>query len=798
MRLTLRTLLAYLDNVLEPADAEELRKRIEESEFAAGLVSRIRNVIGKARMNAPKVDAKGLAEDANNVADYLDSTLTPERVGDFERYCLEGDVHLAEVAACHHVLTLVLGKPAEVSPALRQRIYDLPTTPQPTVAPISAEERLASSATVSTASDATSDGQVAASSGATVANGEISSVSAKSGSALSDNGVAAKAVPASAAAVSPAIPAAEVPDYLRASGPRRSVWPVVIVALAALVLLAVGLRAMGPFDSTHPLLGGGTPVAEVPENPTEVPASGDPATDPAGDPADGNMTEGPTGEGDPAGEVPPVELPQNPENPAVVEVDPMPGDPGVGTPAANAGQGDTIPAIPGAPPVGAPGNPANPGDPAEMPVESVDPVVVIGPDGLPLSNNPLIEQPTEPAAPPVATDGDQGRFLSDTQLLARQDRETGLWYRVRPRAVLRVEDRLVALPTYRPQVALASGVQLTFAGEGSALLLAPKAPGESRVAIQYGRFLAVTNGAMGAKFDIVTATTQGVLTLSDADATASIEVRPYLPPGTDPEVGPVFMVVDIFAGSGRVVWQAEGGKPVEIAPHFVLSDIGTGESQMGGPFETPAWVDAASMTELDRLNATQLESLLPADKPLDVSLKELAQHRRTEVQSLAGRSLASLNSFESVLQMLGDERHHSFWAVEVESLRQALARSKDSSILLRQAIEAADPANAAEIDRLLWGFSREQLASGDAARMVKSLESDSMVVRVITLDNLRTITGAMHLYMPQKKADGNKLAIQKWKERLESGAIDYRVPPTALYPYQPLKGAAGKPAPAVP
>ncbi|TWT98516.1 hypothetical protein [Stieleria varia] len=128
MRLTLRTLLAYLDNTLDAEHAESIRVKLTESGFATQLVQRIRASLANAQLSAPPPDSVNPISEANLMSEYLDSTLSPEQIAEIERACLESEPHLAEAASCHQILTMALGQPAEVSDDLRSRIYEIGTT----------------------------------------------------------------------------------------------------------------------------------------------------------------------------------------------------------------------------------------------------------------------------------------------------------------------------------------------------------------------------------------------------------------------------------------------------------------------------------------------------------------------------------------------------------------------------------------------------------------------------------------------------------------------------------------------
>jgi len=97
MRLTLRTLLAWMDGLLAPEEARELATKVESSVAARHLAERIRAAV--ARGPLPEVES-----DPNTVAEYLDNCLATDELVPFERACLESDAQLAEVAACHELL----------------------------------------------------------------------------------------------------------------------------------------------------------------------------------------------------------------------------------------------------------------------------------------------------------------------------------------------------------------------------------------------------------------------------------------------------------------------------------------------------------------------------------------------------------------------------------------------------------------------------------------------------------------------------------------------------------------------
>ena len=123
MRLTLRTLLAWLDDTLPPTQVREIGRQVSESTYAQEVVERIHRVTRQRRLMVPgKSGPEG--SDPNIVAGYVDNDLDAEQVGEYEKKCLSSDVNLAEVSCVHQILSL-LGQKVHVPAEAKARMYQL-------------------------------------------------------------------------------------------------------------------------------------------------------------------------------------------------------------------------------------------------------------------------------------------------------------------------------------------------------------------------------------------------------------------------------------------------------------------------------------------------------------------------------------------------------------------------------------------------------------------------------------------------------------------------------------------------
>lgn len=744
MRLTLRTLLAYLDDILEPADAQELGQKIEESEFASGLVHRIRSVTRKLRLGAPKLTGKGMGLDANTVAEYLDNTLPQDRVPDFEKVCLESDVQLAEVASCHQILTLVLGEPADVDPAMQDRLRALSLS-----------------------------GEVASS----YAQNPEEEIGEPAAPPIS---VSRPAAPTARADTSLA-PAKPLPNE---TGIR--LLPIAATLAVAFLLALVALVAMGPLDKNHPIVGGLFEDKAVASQDDATPPSdalrkNTPKSDPSSD-----VDTGPDQQSGPPTGLPPADGTPTTEqatDPRADSTDLVP--PRTGLPALPNTLDSTTPPDRNDDPAGPDEDRATPPiDPtpgSELPSEPGRPDVMPTPDSD-VGGDTVPDEPKETDVPPAEeVTEDLGRYTSDQQVAARLDPETGSWLRLPGLTTLAAGDRILALPTYRPQFLIAPGLQVVLVGPAEVMLQGPNEAGVAGLDIKYGRAIVVTDGKSGTNLNLQIGKRLSQVTFVNTDSMMAVDVQRYLPPGSDPEVDEAYLMTKVYAVNAQLKWQDQGSPDSALVDPGQLAALVDVEPMVTGAAPSrPDWLDSRSMTLIDRDASKQLEPRLSLGRALTVSLQEQVANRLVEVRTLAIRSLGQLGDFDSFLDALNDSELRSYWHVLFDGLRDGMRLNPDSATDVRVAVERLRGDDGQILYRLLRGYSPAQLNEGGARELVEALESPSMDIRVMAYENLRRITQKTHLFRPDREPRQQKSAVLNWRKSLQNGTIQYKDPPPAL------------------
>ncbi len=726
MRLTLRTLLAWMDGVLAEPQRDEIGSKVAASPVAGKLADRVADVVSRPGLAAPRPDGRGLAEDPNTAAEFLDNVLPAEQLEAFERICIESDIHLAEVADCHTLLAELARTPEgspPLEPGLRAKLL-ASVARQASTPPASHEESVALVKAVKEA----------------VAREQKPAVVGKP---------AASRGPQTKASIAAWLSAGVAVLLLVAAATLlvRSLWP-------AKQPREVAAARSG--EEPRPAADDRRPAEPAPAEP--APAKPVPAEPIPAEPAEPAPQEPPA----PATQVP---APPVPKPPAAEPAPPVPPPPLPEPPPSEpvAGPGVVVPL----PQMELPAADPFPDDDDREPPAAADEAV--GP---------------APAAVGVVAEGGLvlhrvhvGDAASWQPLLAGNP-------------LGEVEELVVPMHSYPRllrgdvSIRLQPGTQAVLATDvdgtprievifGGAVVWTEAAG--AAVGITAAGLSGVV--ALGPRQEVGTAVE---LTRAPGDDPAVV------PPGRRASlftVGGVRWRQTAFDGTPAAPPLAGIAADQPLPPRSGLRWTSTdpGAAELEPAMTPPVWMQrTAPASRLDRNAAAALAAALAQDQPVEDGLKALARDRRVENRTAAAATLALLGDYGELVGLLCDDRPGSKlrdgqWDdLEAATVPLAFARGANAAAALRQAFLDRSPAGRGEeLGWLARGLGPADWPQ-DGPAVVAALEDDSLVVRRYAFLNLRRLfpdepDGRLD-YRPDRSPSLNERGVAWWRRKVEAAA----------------------------
>ena len=725
MRLTLRTLLAYRDGVLDPKDAAILEAKILESSTAQRISQRISDEMQNRRLAPIPVDAREFGFEANMVAEFLDDTIPMETLPEMERKCLENNILLSEIGSCHQILSRALSIPAPVPASLRQRIHELPRNPAPKLHETNGKKLRVDAGSPLRNQD-TDSPSTAAAIHASKSVRKSSVELRKTGIELNDG------------------LGRQVPEYLIG---RDHGW-IKNLAMAALLLAAfvvVGALAIGPLDRVRILLQKSNTIAisetKGKPNGSEANASGISVSTPPKKTSEISSAE------DEADAQPIIsESAAPPPAPAAAATDSK--DPDVAK--------------------------------SELPVaESKAP-----PPSVATPTPAVVSDKT----PKTITKG-RMQWLPDTKassesiVLKRGTREgetEAYWSRMSPGEFVNLGERIVVPPTQRTELRVEPGIRLLCAGDND--LEIQKQTDAPKFTLFSGRLLIfatpdaneISIDCNGLELAISFASSDGscALELQNNWATLSEEMIANGKIDSRPEVRLIGVEGSLkFAAKPKDGIASKGTLTVG---QFVDWKEGVATPTVKELAEAPWWFRTSIARAIDQKAASDLQQAISGRTAgqLETELAELSGLRREETAALAIRTNIMLGRYDGLFDeegILNRKRSHSHWQSILSQIPQSLSRAENRDALINR-IQSIAPNRFQTILTLLVPPSKEQLLAGSDKLLVEGLSSPHLDERVLAIHSLSYITGKTLGY----QADKMQLdVVTQWRKLLGKNEIRY-------------------------
>ncbi len=739
MRLTLRTLLAYLDDILEPSQAKEIGDKLNESSFASSLVSRIREVMRRRRLTAPTLSGPGMVIDPNTVAEYLDNTLAPDGVADVEKICLESDVHLAEAAACHQILTLALGEPVEMSAQSRERMYALgPSATKVDLSPLGGPARGAG--------------------GNGLSHRAVDDVLSQA-----DDISAGRQQQRSADAGAPKM-APVVPDYLR---PRSNLKRMLGYSAVAVLVIAWGILMINnsPFKrgrDQSPNTAGNAPVQVA-----QADTQGGDNTGRATDTAHESGATGTNGAIDESSGATAAKAPRN------------------GTRAKNGAALDLAP-----PPEFADDETVPPKrDKVLTPNRKrAEPARADGGEA-----GTVAKTAAEGEAPaPVVAPAPVSKYLPSEGVTLEYRGREGMWYMLPPRSLVHAGDNLAVPEPFRCELEVDGGKGLvTIIGgrRGSAVrMLEPTEAGPIGIELRRGQFMVRSmnddESAEPLRMGVGIAGELWRLEVRPG-ALCGVQVNLREPTKLEQELDKNAYDGGFYvAAGGTAVATDPAGRTHEIKgpdwlelPFLAGAD---GKPAKKRRLESLKWMEPPVLSTTVQNYARLFEKKFSPDDAVELSIPEVAGDSNPKISQMATECLGLIEAYGPLVDILHRTQHEEARRAAISALRLWLPRNVDNRELLKAELAKRFPPDEADaVYKLLWGFDED-----DARNLIISQQlidwmfDPEISIRALAFYHVERLTGKNHEYRPNATPVVLKSSKTRWQQHLnkEKGLLPAEKP----------------------
>ncbi|MBR5711915.1 MAG: hypothetical protein IKX40_14260 [Thermoguttaceae bacterium] len=807
MKLTLRTLLAYIDNLLPPHDAEEFEALLNENAAANNLCKRIQSVMTRPELGAPDVLDKGLHLDPNVTAEYLDNVLSSEESPEYERLCISSDRQLSEVSACHQILTVVQIEPAEVDPAWREKIYTAPerVTEEESV---DLDGGLDAPAPASSGFMASLSGILSGASGILGGGQSLKlNLDRKKSSAPIEKSEPIPVPPQEPAPQystpsSPSIPVPPVappadnqpnianpqaaleqyaqmitPEMETQEKPRNNplTWILSLGAMAALIILFVVLF-LGPKNK------GKTEVANNDNTAVSEEASAENSADKAKDAKP--QTESAQNSNDEAQNAPSNTeedntLPSDSSNNdnqltdlPTLEADESPSPITEDNPS-DANNDDSLSELDET--VDENETDQSPDSDDVAPVDSTEPEDNLTPDKAPADvtneSEPVEEEDaTNDSSLELFEDAPQqmvevGRFVKrkgvEPQLLAYKAKGAGeTWQRLSENAAVRSGDSLLAFPDYRPDVSLGASVRIRLVGPARVSISPKSTPDEIHLTLEYGRMILVASKDFSQKIVVKCAALPTELEINQPSVKVAFEAD-VLKPEDNPASTPARFYGTISLSLGKANLIFKGAQSPVVSPTFI--DCQSGALNPQGM--------EADWIKTETPPSTDLEKRISGDKPIGVTLSEIVDSKTTskELRQTALISLSMVGQYSTLVEDFNKEDRYAVWMDEFIVLQSAIFKSQANAKSALDELRKRYDDKGDRIYDILWKYHSD-LSDKDMSDLIADLRNETLGVRVAAFCLLKSRGVNLGAYKPTdlKKSEAPLKSLEnKYKNSLE-------------------------------